>query len=70
MPANMTDYPFIHNLTNLLVDIGYHSKLVENGKSLLIVREFAYLWTTQYLISAGILKYGLIMRYHFYKENK
>jgi len=35
-PANMTDYPFIHNLTNLLVDIGYHSKLVENGNSLLI----------------------------------
>ncbi|WMM26010.1 hypothetical protein RBU61_04875 [Tissierella sp. MB52-C2] len=35
-PKSMTDYPFLHNVTNLLVDIGYHSKLAENGDSLLI----------------------------------
>ena len=35
-PANMTDYPFLHNLTNLLVDIGYHGKLGEDNDSLLI----------------------------------
>lgn len=35
-PKSMTDYPFLHNVTNLLVDIGYHSKLAENGNSLLI----------------------------------
>lgn len=35
-PQSMADYPFLHNITNLLVDIGYHSKLSENGNSLLI----------------------------------
>jgi hypothetical protein len=35
-PANMADYPFLHNVTNLLVDIGYYSKLNKNGNSLLI----------------------------------
>jgi len=35
-PTNMTDYPFIHNITNLLVDIGYYGKLAENGNSLLV----------------------------------
>lgn len=35
-PSNMTDYPFLHNITNLLVDIGYHGKLAESGESLLI----------------------------------
>ncbi|MCL2052561.1 MAG: hypothetical protein FWG91_12655 [Lachnospiraceae bacterium] len=34
---NPTDYPFLHNMTNLLVDIGYYGKLSENGNSLLIV---------------------------------
>jgi len=35
-PKNMTDYPFIHNLNNLLVDLGYHSKPAGSGDSLLI----------------------------------
>jgi hypothetical protein len=35
-PTSITDYPFIHNITNLLVEIGYHSKLAKDGKSLLI----------------------------------
>jgi len=35
-PSNMADYPFLHNTTNLLVEIGYHSKLAESGESLLI----------------------------------
>jgi len=37
-PGNMTDYPFLHNLTNLLVDMGYHGKLGENGVSLIITQ--------------------------------
>jgi hypothetical protein len=37
-PANMTDYPFLHNITNLLVDIGYHGKLAKSGDSLLITK--------------------------------
>ena len=28
-PAHMADYPFLFNLTNLLVDIGYHGKLAD-----------------------------------------
>ena len=35
-PNNMTDYPFLHNMTNLLVDIGYYSKPSENGDTLFI----------------------------------
>jgi len=35
-PKSMDDYPFLHNVTNLLVDIGYHSKLAKNSNSLLI----------------------------------
>ena len=35
-PKSMGDYPFLYNVTNLLVDIGYHSKLAESGDSLLI----------------------------------
>ncbi|MCL2852271.1 MAG: hypothetical protein FWE20_04445 [Defluviitaleaceae bacterium] len=35
-PGNMADYPFLHNMTNLLVDIGYFGILSESGKSLLI----------------------------------
>ena len=35
-PSNMTDYPFLHNMTNILVDTGYHSKLAESSDSLLI----------------------------------
>ena len=37
-PGNMTDYPFLHNLTNLLVDLGYHGMLGENGASLIIIK--------------------------------
>ena len=37
-PVNMTDYPFLHNLTNLLVDLGYHGRLGENGDSLIITQ--------------------------------
>jgi len=32
-PGSMTDYPFLHNITNMLVDIGYYSKLSESGNS-------------------------------------
>lgn len=35
-PKNETDYPFLYHITDLLVDIGYHSKLAESGDSLLI----------------------------------
>ena len=35
-PTSITDYPFIHNLTNLLVDLGYHGKLMEDGNLLLV----------------------------------
>jgi len=35
-PTSVTDYPFIHNITNMLVDIGYYGKLAVNGGSLLI----------------------------------
>jgi len=37
-PSSMTDYPFLHNLTNLLVEMGYNSKLSKNGNSLLITK--------------------------------
>lgn len=33
---NLTDYPFLHNINHLLIDIGNHSKLAESGHSLLI----------------------------------
>jgi len=33
-PAHAADYPFLYYITNLLVDVGYHGKLVENGDSL------------------------------------
>ncbi|MDR0326322.1 MAG: hypothetical protein LBI19_09540 [Oscillospiraceae bacterium] len=33
---NPTDYPFLHNINHLLIDIGYHGKLTESGDSLLI----------------------------------
>jgi len=35
-PKSMDDYPFLHNVTNLMVDIGYYSKLAKSGDSLLI----------------------------------
>ncbi|AOT70588.1 hypothetical protein [Geosporobacter ferrireducens] len=35
-PKNAIDYPFLYNVTDLLADIGYHSKLAESGDSLLI----------------------------------
>ena len=35
-PSSMADYPFLYNITNLLVDMGYYGKLAENGDSLLI----------------------------------
>jgi len=35
-PKSEADYPFLYIITNLLVDIGYHSKLAESGDSLLI----------------------------------
>jgi len=35
-PKSETDYPFLYNVTDLLADIGYHSKLTESGDSLLI----------------------------------
>jgi len=35
-PSSMADYPFLNNIANLLVEIGYHGKLSESGDSLLI----------------------------------
>ena len=35
-PAGVADYPFLYNITNLLAEIGYHSKLNESSDSLLI----------------------------------
>jgi len=35
-PSGMADYPFMHNITNLLVDIGYHGRLAEGRDSLSI----------------------------------
>ena len=35
-PSSMMDYPFLNNITNLLVDIAYHGKMAESGDSLLI----------------------------------
>ena len=35
-PKSATDYPFLYQITDLLVDIGYHGKLTENGDALLI----------------------------------
>ena len=35
-PGGMADYPFLHNITNMLVEIGYHGKLAERGDSLLV----------------------------------
>jgi hypothetical protein len=32
----MVDYPFLHNLTNLLIEIGYHGKLSEGADALLL----------------------------------
>jgi len=37
-PSSMADYPFLHNISNLLVDIGYHGSLAERGDSLLVTR--------------------------------
>ena len=37
-PSSMADYPFLYNITNLMVDIGYHGKLSKNGDSLLITQ--------------------------------
>ena len=33
---NPADYPFLHNINHLLIDIGYHGKLVENSEILMI----------------------------------
>ena len=35
-PGSMADYPFLFNVTNLLVDIGYHGKLTKNDDSLIV----------------------------------
>lgn len=35
-PKSETDYPFLYSITDLLADIGYHSKLSKSGDSLLI----------------------------------
>ena len=36
IPGSLTDYPFLHNITNLLVDIGYHGRMSKNGDVLSI----------------------------------
>ena len=35
-PTSMADYPFLYNITNLLVDIGYYGELSANGNLLLM----------------------------------
>lgn len=35
-PSSMSDYPFLNNISNLMVDIGYYGKLSINGDSLII----------------------------------
>jgi hypothetical protein len=35
-PKAMDDYPFLHNINNFLIEMGYHGKLAESGDSLLI----------------------------------
>ncbi|KAB3535261.1 hypothetical protein F8154_07415 [Alkaliphilus pronyensis] len=37
-PKSATDYPFLYCITDLLSDIGYHSKLSESGDRLLITK--------------------------------
>jgi hypothetical protein len=37
-PRSMTDYPFLGNVSQLLFEIGYYSKLIENGNALLITK--------------------------------
>lgn len=37
-PKSETDYPFLYNVTDLLADIGYHSKLSVSNDSLLITK--------------------------------
>jgi len=34
--SGMADYPFLNNITNIMVEIGYYGKLTENSDSLLI----------------------------------
>lgn len=36
MQNGMTDYPFFHSITNMLVEMGYYSRLSQNSNSLLI----------------------------------
>ena len=35
-PTSIADYPFLFNITNLLVDIGYHGKLIAGDNSLMV----------------------------------
>ena len=35
-PKSIDDYPFLHYLSNLLIDIGYYGKLTANGDSLFL----------------------------------
>jgi hypothetical protein len=35
-PSSVIDYPFLNNITCMLVEIGYHSKLSKSGNSLII----------------------------------
>jgi len=37
-PASMADYPFLHYLTNILVEIGYHGEFTDNGGSLTVAK--------------------------------
>jgi hypothetical protein len=37
-PTGIADYPFLFNITNLLVDIGYHGKLSDSGTSLMVTQ--------------------------------
>jgi len=37
-PTSIADYPFLYNITNLLVDIGYHGELSENGETLVVAK--------------------------------
>lgn len=41
-PTSVTDYPFIHSITDLIADIGYYSQLSNSGDKLLITKIPSY----------------------------
>ncbi len=46
-PKNMTDYPFLYGIADLLTDMGYHGILAENGSSLWIAEMPLFIPSTE-----------------------